>query len=63
MRNILDETSERHWGMCFIERHTFYERAKNSYAVICDVLQLNGDHMAVLSSQKVLLVLMEKSFS
>ena len=27
------------------------------------VLQLKGDHMAVLSSQKVLLVLMEKSFS
>ena len=35
MRNILDETSERHWEMGFIERYVFYERAKNSYAVIC----------------------------
>ena len=35
MRNILDETSDRHWEMGYIERHEFYQRAKSSYAVVC----------------------------
>tara|TARA_Y100001970_G_C14206301_1_gene844205 strand:- start:1391 stop:1855 length:465 start_codon:yes stop_codon:yes gene_type:complete len=35
MRNILDETSDRHWEMGFIERHGFYKRACNAYAVVC----------------------------
>jgi len=35
MRNILDENSDRHWEMGFIERHAFYKRANNSYAVVC----------------------------
>ena len=32
MRNILDETSDRRWEIGSIERHAFYERAKNAYA-------------------------------
>ena len=35
MRNILDETSDRRWEIGSIERHAFYERAKNAYAVVC----------------------------
>ena len=35
MRNILDETSDRRWEIGSIERHVFYERAKNAYAVVC----------------------------
>ena len=35
MRKILDETSDRHWEMGFIERHAFYKRACDSYAVVC----------------------------
>ena len=35
MRKILDETSDRKWEMGYIERHEFYQRAKNCYAVIC----------------------------
>ena len=32
MRNILDETSDRRWEIGSIERHAFYERAKNACA-------------------------------
>ena len=35
MRTILDENSDRHWEMGFIERDAFYKRANNSYAVVC----------------------------
>ena len=35
MRNILDETSDRRWEIGSIERHAFYELAKNAYAVVC----------------------------
>ena len=35
MRTILDDTSDRRWEMGSIERHAFYERAKNAYAVVC----------------------------
>ena len=48
-------------GMGPIKRHVFYERAKIPMPLY--VLQLKGDHMAVLSLQKMLLVLMDKSFS
>ena len=35
MINILDETSDRSWEIGSIERHAYYERAKNAYAVVC----------------------------
>ena len=32
---VVDETSDREWKIGSIERHAFYERARNAYAVVC----------------------------
>ena len=34
MQKVMDETSDRTWSMGQIERHAFYDRARNAYAVV-----------------------------
>jgi L-fucose mutarotase len=35
MRAAMDKHADRTWAMGHIERHAFYERARNAYAVVC----------------------------
>ena len=35
MKKVVDKTSDREWKFGSIERHAFYERARNAYAVVC----------------------------
>ena len=35
MKEVVDKTSDREWEIGSIERHAFYDRARNAYAVVC----------------------------
>ena len=35
MKKVVDKTSDREWKIGSIERHAFYDRARNAYAVVC----------------------------